>query len=183
MNKVILRDRAKDWVEFLYDDERMCNSIKEYIKSATLLRDVNYNKIIKAYANKLSKKERGCYSTVHRVVDLTIEEVIPRYDDGDLAVLNYASFKNPGGGFLNGSMAQEEALCHVTGLYPILETFRERFYIPNKDCLNYGQYNHSFIVSEVPYFIDDKYGDCLVITSAAPNYSYSKRYGYKTSAI
>lgn len=37
-----------------------------------------------------------------------------------VAVLNFASAKNPGGGFLNGSRAQEESLAMSSGLYPCL---------------------------------------------------------------
>ena len=33
-------------------------------------------------------------------------------DNGRTAILNYASYKSPGGFFLEGSPAQEEALCH-----------------------------------------------------------------------
>lgn len=39
---------------------------------------------------------------------------------GHLACLNFASAKNPGGGFLNGSLAQEEVLACASGLYPCL---------------------------------------------------------------
>jgi len=38
----------------------------------------------------------------------------------DVAVLNFASAKSPGGGFLNGSRAQEESLAMSSGLYPCL---------------------------------------------------------------
>ena len=38
-----------------------------------------------------------------------------------IAVLNFASFKNPGGMFYNGSSAQEESLCHESFLYNVLK--------------------------------------------------------------
>ena len=36
----------------------------------------------------------------------------------DVLCLNFASAKNPGGGFLGGSQAQEESIARSTGLYP-----------------------------------------------------------------
>jgi uncharacterized protein (TIGR02452 family) len=41
-----------------------------------------------------------------------------------LACLNFASAKNPGGGFLSGSQAQEESLARASGLYSTLHSCR-----------------------------------------------------------
>jgi uncharacterized protein (TIGR02452 family) len=43
-----------------------------------------------------------------------------REGEQDMLVLNFASAKNPGGGFLGGSQAQEESLARSSGLYPCL---------------------------------------------------------------
>ena len=44
-------------------------------------------------------------------------ELAQRTHGESIGVLNFASAKNPGGGFLNGSQAQEESLARSSGLY------------------------------------------------------------------
>lgn len=49
----------------------------------------------------------------------------------DIGVLNFASAKNPGGGFINGANAQEESLAVSSTLYPTL-TAHEDYYRENR---------------------------------------------------
>lgn len=93
--------------------------------------------------------------------------------DDIVAVLNFASYKNPGGKFLEGSMAQEEALCHESILYNVLSApiFQEEFYGPNHNKLNKAMYGDDLIYSRNVLFIDKEAGNTYadVITCAAPN--------------
>jgi uncharacterized protein (TIGR02452 family) len=91
-----------------------------------------------------------------------------------LGVLNFASARNPGGGFLGGAQAQEESLARSSGLYPSLLRCPEYYdaHRSQDSCL----YSDRMIYSpgcpvfrqddgellETPYQVD-------VITSAAPN--------------
>lgn len=66
-----------------------------------------------------------------------------------VGVLNFASAKNPGGGFLNGAMAQEESLAVSSTLYPTL-TAHEEYYKENRAhrsmiYLDYGIYSPDVI--------------------------------------
>ncbi len=89
--------------------------------------------------------------------------------DGHVGILNFASFKNPGGGYLKGRYAQEEALCHVSTLYSVLCS-QSRFYNVNIHRLNNSLYTNRALYSpDIVFFPEDydKYAD--VITCAAPN--------------
>ncbi|MCB0712213.1 MAG: TIGR02452 family protein [Ignavibacteriae bacterium] len=94
--------------------------------------------------------------------------------EGSIAVLNFASAKNAGGGFFNGSQAQEESLARSSALYSSLlkaPQFYER-HRKNPTLL----YSDAMILSpNCPVFRNDE-GDLLskpqlatFITSAAPN--------------
>ncbi|MBR6030274.1 MAG: TIGR02452 family protein [Clostridia bacterium] len=55
-----------------------------------------------------------------------------------IAVLNFASAVNPGGGVKHGSSAQEESLCRCSTLYPTLNQrfLWEAYYLPNRAAEN-----------------------------------------------
>ena len=98
-------------------------------------------------------------------------------DNGRTAILNYASYKSPGGFFLEGSPAQEEALCHESNLYPILLAFDGTYYAWNRLRLNKALYlNRALYSPSVVFERNDKQKKADVITCAAPNFRTAHRY-------
>jgi len=68
--------------------------------------------------------------------------------------LNFASAKNPGGGFMGGSQAQEESLARSSGLYASLVS-QEGYYDANRACGTALYTDHMILSPEVPVFRDD----------------------------
>jgi uncharacterized protein (TIGR02452 family) len=93
---------------------------------------------------------------------------------GPVAALNFASAKNPGGGFLGGAQAQEESLARNSALYASLQQAPE--YYRRHRAGDSALYSDAMILSPgCPVFRDDD-GRLLdepllatFITSAAPN--------------
>ncbi|GAA2104857.1 TIGR02452 family protein [Actinomadura alba] len=111
------------------------------------------------------------------VTDETTLEAARRLTDqaGDeVACLNFASAKNPGGGFLNGAHAQEESLARSSGLYASLLAGRE-YYDFHRAQGNLLYSDHMIYSPGVPVFRDDSGAlleepyDVAFLTSAAPN--------------
>ena len=95
------------------------------------------------------------------------------YFDGPVCLLNFASYNNPGGGFMRGSLAQEESICHCSNLYQELAR-REDYYKWNREHKNRGLYMNRALYSR-NVVMGGKHID--VLTCAAPNASVGKKYG------
>ena len=103
------------------------------------------------------------------------------YRNMKIAVHNFASASNPGGGVVHGANAQEECLCRCSGLYFILNTqiMRKGFYEPHKRAHNPIHNDDIIYTPEVTVFKSDTASPTLlaekdwydvdVITCAAPN--------------
>lgn len=93
-----------------------------------------------------------------------------------VAVLNFASSTNPGGGVTRGASAQEECLCRVSTLYPCLNDKRmwDVFYTPHRKAKNALHNDDIIYTKDVIVFKDDdlqpldKPFTVDVISSAAP---------------
>ncbi len=72
----------------------------------------------------------------------------------DPLCLNFASARQPGGGFLKGAQAQEEALARATGLYPCLRE-ANTYYSANRDCATALYTDHMIHSPGVPVLRDD----------------------------
>lgn len=90
--------------------------------------------------------------------------------DVSITALNFASFSHPGGGFLRGSKAQEEDLCHASNLYVALESKEGTWYEQNKERRNNGLYDDTALYSkDVLFEKDGEQFVCNIISCAAPN--------------
>lgn len=72
----------------------------------------------------------------------------------DVICLNFASAKNPGGGFLNGSQAQEESLARASGMY-MCQITQPRMYESNKKFTSCLYTDHMIYSRSVPVIRDD----------------------------
>lgn len=116
----------------------------------------------------------GCVPSVMVVdqdaVSTILENGRGRAQFCDMAVLDFASFTTPGGGYLRGSMAQEESLCSESYLYNVLERFGDWYGENRRRHINCNLYKNRGIVVPAVRFTRDKlhaYADVLVV--AAPN--------------
>lgn len=90
--------------------------------------------------------------TNYKVVnDTTLNVVRKMLEAGHekILCLNFASAKNPGGGFLNGSSAQEESIARATGLYPCLLNAQE-YYNSNRSTKSCVYTDYMIYSPDVP---------------------------------
>ena len=121
------------------------------------------------------------HKTVIEVVNETSLEAARRLtlrpdrapEDAEVAILNFASAKNPGGGFLSGSRAQEESLARSSGLYAALEG--NEMYELHRSRRDAVYTDYAIYSPGVPVFRDDEGAlldepyRCAFVTSPAAN--------------
>jgi uncharacterized protein (TIGR02452 family) len=103
-----------------------------------------------------------------------IAQVVAEFGENEVVALNFASARNPGGGFLNGMQAQEESLARSSALY-VSQLEAMPFYEDHRASRSL-LYSDAMILSPRCPVICDDAGKLLpalqspgFITSAAPN--------------
>ena len=100
--------------------------------------------------------------------------LVAREGESHVVALNFASAKNPGGGFLGGAKAQEEDLARASALYVCVRTQRA-YYDLHRMSASLLYTDHVIHSPSVPFFRDDR-NELLeepflvsILTAAAPN--------------
>lgn len=116
-----------------------------------------------------------CVEVTGETTVAAMQRISQEYSQENVGCLNFASAKSPGGGFLSGASAQEEALARSGALYPCLQTQFASYYEANRQNES-AFYLDLAIVSPFVPFIRDDYAQlledpvmCTVITCPAPN--------------
>ena len=163
----------KDTEKLCKDDKQLAESIRKSTAGQKLILESEHIK-----SPKLDVFAEPAAVTVSKKRTF---EAASKYKGNQVAVHNFASASNPGGGVVKGSSAQEECLCRCSGLYFCLNTSKmwDGFYKPHRnahdpihnDDIIYTPEIVVFKTDEsVPKLMDEKdWYKVNVITCAAPN--------------
>ena len=166
--------------EIFKDTEKLCKTnerLKEAVKNSTK------NQKLILESDSVSEQKKDIYDSPANVVvsKKRSYEAAEGYKGSKVAVHNFASATKPGGGVINGSTAQEEALCRCSSLYFSLNTpeMWDRFYTPHRDAHDPIHNDDIIYTPDVTVFKtdtsypklmpEDKWYTVDVITCAAPN--------------
>ena len=122
----------RDTESFYKNDENLKQAIQNSIKATVFYSAEDYPPL----PNSRFKK-----TTVSVVKKRSLDAAISmqrKHLELKIAVHNFASATNPGGGVKHGSRAQEESLCRCSTLYPVLNTEEnwKRYYSVNRELAN-----------------------------------------------
>ncbi len=182
------------------DTERLCNTnskLAESVKKATAAQKLILE------SDNLPEQDRDIYEKTANVVvsKKRTFEAAAGYKEQHIAVHNFASASNPGGGVVRGASAQEECLCRCSGLFFNLDTpaMWDAFYQPHRASHDPIHNDDIIFTPNVTVFKTDTatpklmpesdWYDVDVITCAAPNLRnfkgnrYSSRDGEKEIII
>lgn len=102
-------------------------------------------------------KQKNYTSCVYEVQEKTT--VAALYDlrkntTSAIGILNFASAKNAGGGFLNGAVAQEESLAVVSNLY-LSQITKPAYYEANRACKTMMYTDHAIYAKDILFIKND----------------------------
>lgn len=158
-------DDAKEWYNTLNTNHTYKSAIDEVVVT------YKYWKVedLVPVECKYDKTAIGVYN--NDVAVCTRAAITHASKEDKNCVLDFASYTNPGGGFLKGSLSQEESICRMSGLYPVLEKNSSIYDERKKDGFTPYYGDDLIYCQDVPFIINGRgkahFAD--VIVAAAPN--------------
>ena len=169
----------EDNIRIFKDTEKLCKTNQALLKA---WKESSANQKLFLEKDEIDC-EKNLYESAAKIIvskKRTFEAAMG-YAGKRVAVLNFASASNPGGGVVNGSSAQEECLCRCSTLYYNLteDYMWKNFYLPHRHAANPLHNDDLIYTPDVVIFKSDTTQPDLlpetqwmrvnVITSAAPN--------------
>ena len=171
INRTTAKETRKVIKQGFYEkDGKKINLIGEKFYSAIAISPAESEDLVK----KVSIPDDGISAKIS-VVDVDTFEAC-RHGDEKFLAMNFANAKHPGGGFLSGANAQEEALCRESTLFDSLSSVEAQKMYDYNQTHNKHLYSDYMIISpNVCIFRDikDQFLDVPALTSVitvpAPN--------------
>ena len=130
-------DRRHRLIEIFEDTQKYYAQNVELAKAVSEAKAATRLYQPEEYPERLTAGGENCMITVTKNKSFEAAMKIRKeYPDWKIAVLNFASATNPGGGVKTGSSAQEESLCRCSTLYPTLmqNWLWDQFYGKNRNA-------------------------------------------------
>lgn len=148
--------------------------MEESVSRSFLLTPAQGEVLLEKYSKAEKSKGKNCRVAVENISTVDAIRKLAAEKKDVIGVLNFASAKNPGGGFLNGAMAQEESLAASGTLYRTL-TAHEEYYRENRLQRSMIYTDYAIYSPDVVFFRDgrfrltDSYVKASVLTLPAVN--------------
>lgn len=174
-----------DYIEIFNDTQKI------YTENTELAKSIKFSKEnMKFYGadDYPEISQTGCKEgTITVSTDRTFQAVMKlhtEFPSKKIAVLNFASATNPGGGVLHGAKAQEESLCRCSTLYPTLNmpSNWNNYYNINRETKDSLHSDACIYSPQITVFKNDEDYTIImdeenwvsvdIITCAAPNLYY-----------
>lgn len=129
--------------------------LKQSIRESILITPADGEALLKKYNAASSQGQSAPPLSVTTENISTVDAIrkIAAQGRERIGVLNFASAKNPGGGFINGAMAQEESLAASSTLYKTL-TAHEEYYQANRAYRSMIYTDHAIYSPDVIFLRD-----------------------------